>query len=266
MMDRTIPATLFLGLLMALLGCDSSASVERQPESTAALRGREVARQLGCAGCHGAQGIQGVADPLAPGGRVPGWDLRTVEMYITCEDDIREWILDGQSRKDSDAGVPSAGQYLVPMPAYRDYLDEAGLNDLVAYFRAVSGWAPNIPDPAYEGRKIASSLGCFGCHGPSGIGGVASPGSQSGFVVPWDSEQFTRFAANDEEIRDWILWGQMPERLLGTPDGGALSHQVLQMPAYAEQVSEHETDMLLFYINWLRGMVTWEEEAVHVIG
>ena len=55
-------------------------------------------------------------------------------MYVTCENDIREWILDGQPRKERTAGVPSAKQYLVPMPAYRELLNADQLNDLVAYF------------------------------------------------------------------------------------------------------------------------------------
>jgi mono/diheme cytochrome c family protein len=123
-----------------------------------------------------------------------------------------------------------------------------------------------IPDPVYEGRKLAVNLGCFGCHGPSGIGGVANPGSRTGFVAPWDGNQFAELSANDEEMRDWILMGQMPARLQGTPLEAQLAGQILQMPAYASQLSEDETDKLVFYINWLRGEVTWNEEAVHVIG
>src|SRR5438874_13447721 len=36
--------------------------------------------------------------------------------------------------------------------------------------------------PAARGRRVAAALGCFGCHGPEGNGGVRNPGSVVGTV------------------------------------------------------------------------------------
>ena len=138
------------------------------------------------------------------------------------------------------------------MPAYEDLLSDRELDDLVAYYLAVSGWAPDIPDAAFEGRKIASRLGCFGCHGPAGMGGVANPGSFKGHIPPWDGEEFKELVRDDEELREWILDGRI-RRLWDNPVARRfLESQKTRMPAYREHVSDEEVSKMVQYIRWLR--------------
>ncbi|MCP5109725.1 MAG: c-type cytochrome [bacterium] len=224
----------------------------KQPEVTPAQRGQKIAHELGCFGCHGAQGIQGIPDPTAPGGRVPGWDLRTAEMYIGSRDDIRQWILHGAPDRDTANGVPPSNGNLVPMPAYDGHISGGELEDLVEYFIAASGWSPDIPEAAYEGRKIAVRLGCFGCHGPSGMGGVPNPGSFKGHIPAWDGDEYAEVVHDEEELRDWILQGKPPERLKNLPARFFLERQKLRMPAYREHLSDDELKKLAAYIRWLR--------------
>ena len=245
--------SLVAGLLLVLGGGGASWLVWRQPETTAAMRGRQLAERLGCFACHGPFGIGGVADPLAPGGAAPGWEFGVLEAYATSDVQIREWILYGAPR---DLSVEENGdnkRALIPMPSYEGLVSDGELGDLVAYIKAVSGWAEEIPDAAFEGRKIASRLGCFGCHGPSGMGGVPNPGSFKGHIPPWDGQEYAELVYGEDELREWILDGKI-RRLWGNPFARHfLDQQKTQMPAYRDYVSDDELSKMVSYIRWLRG-------------
>lgn len=226
----------------------------RRPEITPAMRGREVALRLGCFACHGPDGEGGVSSPGASGAAMPGWDNATAEMYIHGEQDIREWILLGAPRSDSAFRGPSDSAYRgpLPMPAYQGLLDKGELDDLVAYFLAVSGWAPDMPDEAFAGRAVAARLGCFGCHGPSGMGGMPNPGSFKGHIPPWDGDEFADLARDDGELREWILEGRV-RRLWSNPFARRyLEGQTVRMPAYRAHVSAEEEKNMVAYVRWLR--------------
>ena len=223
-----------------------------QRETTAALRGERIAQQMGCFGCHGPSGAGRVGNPTSPSGTVPGWDGGAAVLYVKNVEEIREWILLGAPRlRASEEKVANWGA-LIPMPAYEGLLSEKELDDLVAYFLAVSGWNPEIPDAVYEGRKIALRLGCFGCHGPSGMGGVQNPGSFKGYIPPWHGEEFAELVRNDKELREWILDGRI-QRLWENPAAHHyLKRQTIQMPPYRAHVSDEELDKIVAFIHWLR--------------
>jgi len=253
--DKTVKT--FAWVLIATGGVVASSVgaaiwLKRQPETTPAIRGQRIAQALGCFGCHGPEGLGGVADPTAPGGEVPDWSYATVKVFVTSEEDIREWILYGAPRSDSQRRAWDDHRTLVPMPAYEGDLTDSELDDLVAYFLAVSGWRPEIPDNAFEGRKIATRLGCFGCHGPSGMGGVNNPGSFKGHIPPWDGEEYEELVRDEQELREWILTGTI-QRLDQNPAARFfLDRQRTPMPAYEDFISDDELNLLVEYIHWLR--------------
>ena len=96
MWNRLVPvvskATL-IGVVLVTALCGVALYAWRQPETTPAMRGAEVARRTGCFGCHGEGGLVRVADPASPGSTVPGWDAGTAAMFVKSERDIREWIV-----------------------------------------------------------------------------------------------------------------------------------------------------------------------------
>lgn len=224
----------------------------RRPEITSAMRGKAVARQLGCFGCHGPDGVGGIPDPLSPAGKAPGWEKGTAILYVNSEDEIEEWILHGKVSSPLSP-VATKPANMVPMPPYQRLLSGGKKADLIAYFKAVSEWAPDMPDQAYEGSVTAHDYGCFGCHGPSGMGGLRNPKSFTGIIPAWNGRHFRELVRSDAELREWILEGGI-RRLTRNPVGNFfLKRQVIQMPAYKDLMSEEELQNLMIYIKWLRG-------------
>ena len=254
-MTRTRAPWLLAGAVLLLLGVAGIVFANRylrQFESTPALRGEAIARRLGCFACHGSEGRGGILDPGARGGSVPGWDGPTVATYAKDEQEIREWILDGAPRRLEKTDIAGGRTPLVPMPAYRGRISEQELSDLLAYFRSISAFGIEIPETAYEGRKVATKLGCFGCHGPSGIGGCSNPGSFKGHIPSWDGEEFVELVRDDAELREWILDGHA-KRLWDNPAARHfLEGQTIKMPAYRQHLTDDETAKLVAYIRWLR--------------
>lgn len=223
-----------------------------RPEVTPAMRGEEVAREFGCFACHSGRGTYGIRNPGSVSGDVPSWVAGKIAMYVVEERDFQEWILYGVPRSHSSSIDYIKPSSLIPMPAYEEVLSGNKLEDLVEYLRAVSGWAASVPNEVYEGRRIGLRLGCFGCHGPSGMGGVWNPGSLKNSIPPWTGEDFGELVRDTQELREWILEGRI-KRLWRNPLARYfLERQIIQMPAYREHLSDEELEKLVTYIRWLR--------------
>ena len=205
-------------------------------------RGADLALAQGCLGCHGGSGVS----PLLPR---PFADLDDVDRLT-----LREWILDGMPlrvRQDPESreALKAAA---IRMPAWRERLSNAQVDDLVAYVRAMA--AADVPeDPvARNGHAIADRLGCYGCHGPGGLGASSNPGSLKGYIPPWDGRDFAELVVNEGELREWILVGR-PQRLQANPLARFfLDRQAIRMPAFRGQITDEELGALEAYIWWLR--------------
>ncbi|AOS45601.1 Cytochrome c [Lacunisphaera limnophila] len=221
-------------------------------ESTPALRGERIAREQGCFACHGPDGKGGVADPGARGGVVPGWDGRTVATYALNEAEVVEWILEGRPARLKDVDLHTGRKPLLPMPAYRDRMSAGQLDDLMAYFRAVSAFDTNIPALAYEGMVESEKYGCFACHGPGGVGGAPNPGSFKGHIPAWDGAEYAEIVRDEGELREWILDGH-PRRLWDNPAARHfLEGQLVQMPVYRRVISDDQLAKIMGYVQWRR--------------
>ncbi len=98
---------------------------------------------------------------------------------------------------------------------------------------------------ALRGEATAQKLGCFGCHGPEGRGGIADPGSRNGLVPGWDGLTVATYALNEADVLAWIRDGK-PARLKDV-DINAGRKPLLPMPAYRGKISEQELADLLVY-------------------
>ena len=224
----------------------------RAPRLTPELRGHDLAARLGCFACHGAGGTGGVPNPGSDEKEVPSWDGGTAMMYVQSEGEIREWILDGRPSRLAGTADTTRTRHTLPvaMPAYRGIIDERGLEDLVAYYKAVARFY-DMPRSAREGYDVAVRLGCFGCHGPGGLVGAKNPRSFKGYIPPWRGRDFRELVQSDDEMRAWILDGTI-ERFSGNRVARwFLRRQVVSMPAYRSTIGDDELDALTTYIAWL---------------
>ncbi|MBI4575650.1 MAG: c-type cytochrome [Planctomycetes bacterium] len=102
-----------------------------------------------------------------------------------------------------------------------------------------------------RGERLAWRLGCLGCHGPGGRGGVANPGSADLEIPAWEGGLH---AGGEGEIREWILYGLPRRRWEGdvpparAVEGAAQPAPPLAMPPYEGRLDEAELGDLVAYV------------------
>lgn len=250
MLRREAVALALVAALLAYLGL----RWWRTKNVSAVQRGFTVAQAKGCFACHGPGGVTGREDPGGGVGGVPAFSREDLESYAKNEEEIREWILDGMpQRVRQEAGAMKPQDLpLIRMPAWREILSGRETDDLVAYVKAVSDFEAPSEEKAEAGREAAARLGCFGCHGPQGRGGLPNPRSFKGYIPSWDGPDFPDLATGDAEVREWILDGR-PKRLQANPLARFFfDRQVIQMPAFRGRIPEEDLDRIVHYIRWLR--------------
>jgi len=224
-------------------------------EETPVMRGHRLAADLGCFACHGPEGGGGTKNPGSQEGEVPAFTEQTQMMYVKTTDDLREYILDGapkRRREDPDYRARMEAAAL-RMPAYRGFVSERQVNDLVAYLRATSDQLlPERDERATRGGELVTEYRCFTCHGPLGAGGVPNPGSFKGYVPGFWGEDYDELVRSDEELHAWIADGEIT-RITEHPVGGYFfRRQAAKMPAYGKFLSPEDVEAIEAYVKWIR--------------
>ncbi|NIM65854.1 MAG: c-type cytochrome [Candidatus Latescibacteria bacterium] len=270
-----------LAILVVLAGITlGGLTYLRKPRLTPTMHGAKLAQELGCFACHGPRGTGGVANPGSEEEEVPAWDGGNAMMYVKNEQEIREWILYGHPKRlenehrhesasnpelrgDENHVQDGSNAFPLRMPRFEDVISKKGLDDLVAFYKAVAAFE-TLPEQAREGYQAASRLGCFGCHGPGGRIGSKNPRSFKVYIPPWHGRDFADLVKNDEELREWILDGTI-DRFESSPVARYFTRrQVIQMPAYKDALSDRELDALVAYIHWLQKDEGWEQAPATV--
>ena len=100
------------------------------------------------------------------------------------------------------------------------------------------------PGRVARGGTLVRHLGCEGCHGPGGTGGVPNPRSDEGEVPALTGGTWMMYVESEDEIGEWILDGR-PSRL---GEAAAGPDALIQMPAYRGQISRRElADLVAWY-------------------
>ncbi len=219
----------------------------RSPEYTSVWKGRQVAMKYGCFNCHGPEGVKGFPNPNSKYSTSPAWQGNTAMMFIHDSTDIREWVMNGHL--DGETGDTAA---LIPMPAYKDIMTEAEFKDLELYLKAVMEIIPIKDNRAQKGYKIAKDMGCFGCHGPYGLGGTVNYGAFKGYIPGWEGEAYADLVRTDDELHGWIMDGEIPRVEENFFYRYFTEDQVIKMPAYKDVLKKDEYDLIVHYIDWLR--------------
>jgi mono/diheme cytochrome c family protein len=97
-----------------------------------------------------------------------------------------------------------------------------------------------------RGERVAAKMGCFGCHGPGGSGGVANPGSDEKFVPPWNAAADAELIKAPGELDEWVLDGK-PKRMREAKEAAGDS-PLLDMKAYRGTISTRELRDLRAYL------------------
>ena len=109
-------------------------------------------------------------------------------------------------------------------------------------------WRGRNRSRVQRGWTVAEQKGCFTCHGPGGIRGMADPGHGLDEIPPFSGGMITMYAHSEGEIREWILDG-MPRRVRNDPEQMKLrADALIRMPAWRGLVSETEADALVAYV------------------
>ncbi len=197
----------------------------RRDEGNLVRDGLEVLEDQGCQACH-----------RAPDG---SWRWRADGRGPVSLEVIRDAILNGR---------PVADGFPAPMPPYNGRLEHP---EWLAAQQAVGALTGLVGIPEDEelaaGHDVARDMGCFGCHGPLGAGGIENPGSFAGEVPGWYGAAFRRAASRPGGIAGVIRDGSRPSRV---PVPG-LKGPVLAMPGFGSRLDSTEMDVLVGYLQWL---------------
>jgi mono/diheme cytochrome c family protein len=115
-------------------------------------------------------------------------------------------------------------------------------------YGGLQAWRRHNRGRVQRGWEVAQRNGCFACHGPGGIKGIANPGHPEEEVPAWSGGLMTMYAQNEQELREWILDG-LPRRIREDPEQKKLrANAVLEMPAWRGVLSAGELDDLVAYV------------------
>lgn len=115
-------------------------------------------------------------------------------------------------------------------------------------YAAVQGWRRKNLGRVQRGYEVAYRNGCFSCHGPGGIRGMANPGHADEEIPPWSGGLMTMYVENEGEIREWILDG-LPRRIRNDPGQMKLRERAaIEMPAWRGLLSDRELDDVVAYV------------------
>ena len=117
---------------------------------------------------------------------------------------------------------------------------------IVCGFAAVLFVRPHLP-AAERGRRLAEQMGCFACHGPGGMRGVANPG-RTDRTVPTYEGDLMMYAKSADEIRQWIRDGVTEKRGVSKTWQQQRDRGALKMPAFKDRLSSRQIDDLVAYV------------------
>jgi mono/diheme cytochrome c family protein len=121
-------------------------------------------------------------------------------------------------------------------------------------------WRTKNIGPVQRGFAVAQQKGCFTCHGPGGIRGMADPGHGLDEIPSFSGGLVTMYAENEQELREWILDG-MPRRVRDDPEQRKLrEHAAILMPAWRDLLSAREVDLLVAYVKAASDFETPKDE------
>jgi len=224
----------------------------RVHSSNPVRRGLEVATRVGCFSCHGPMGTAGIPDPKL-GDDVPSWSGGVFMMYVKSDEEVREYVQDGVSRRRAESESASAvrRRAAIQMPAFRGTLTAREIDDVVAAFLIISGMKrPADGSTEARGLELAEKHRCFSCHEAGGSGGRPNRGSFTGFVPGWYGADFRDLVRTRADFVEWVRKGTIERLSDNRLARRFIRRQRLRMPAYSD-LSDDDLGALWAHVGWL---------------
>lgn len=121
-------------------------------------------------------------------------------------------------------------------------------------------WRTKNIGPVERGFRVALDSGCFACHGPGGLRGMANPGYGLDDVPSFSGGLLTMYADSEAEVREWILDG-MPKRIRDDAEKRKLREKALiAMPAWRDRLSKRQIDDLVAFVLAVADFETPQDE------
>jgi mono/diheme cytochrome c family protein len=124
-----------------------------------------------------------------------------------------------------------------------------------------SYWRTRNVSRVERGFNLADRHGCFTCHGPGGLRGMANPGHGLDDVPALAGGLITMYAQSEAEIREWIRDG-LPERVRRDPAQMKLREKAtILMPAWGSILAPAQIDDLVAYVKAVSDFEAPDTEA-----
>ena len=252
-------------------------SNSERPASTKAMKGRMLAHEHGCFGCHGWEGRGGTSNPGSLKRQIPSWDGEDFKELVTSDEELREWIREGRSRRIESrflARLLTRNQ-IIRMPSYKEVLDDDELDAIVEYIHWLRSekrdsreyWvrpdATTEQAPVARGRYLFRYAGCASCHNAKGNRGFPNPNAlgdeiPAAYEMAEKMQIMIRLLQNEERLatarcssyrafhqeysatRQLIIRGSIPDK----QDGQGPIPPV-KMPAWEERANSDGTPLSL---------------------
>lgn len=124
-------------------------------------------------------------------------------------------------------------------------------------------WSVRSSNPVRRGVQLAESLGCFSCHGMQGREGIPDPGKDDDTVPAWSGGVWMMYVNSDEEIRNYIRFGERSVSIDDHEKEAEHSHgsHGIDMPAFDDRLSTSEVDDLVAAFRVLSRMAPPPEDS-----
>lgn len=256
---------ILIALLVLAIAGTVLLQVEKQPESSPVSRGAKLADQAGCFACHGRSEDEPRFNlrQATPGKWRDKRNPPLVGGDVTELKELVDWITHGVPASEAEQHK----QLFIRMPAYKDRLTPAEIQDLAAWILAEGlrlRHDPSAKAPATDqlpasdrllvaGDRLARRTGCYQCHGEFGQGGVANLQSFKGYIPGFFGQDFLKLTAGGDrtEILHWLDHGRgqaVEAGLTGRLAKKYLDGQAIPMPGYRDQLTAAEKELLADYL------------------
>jgi mono/diheme cytochrome c family protein len=222
-------------------------------------RGAALAAKQGCLSCHAPLGRDETANPGSRWGSVPSFFRGNAAMYVRSAEQVRNFIAFGSADRTvtPEHEAVTSGDQASPRPpfhmlAFGGRLSHRDIDALAAFVLAADGYLVPTEGSVARGAEVSTKLGCEGCHGVAGAGGIHNPRSFTGAVPGWTGTDFDHLVSGESEFRQWVLEGRSDRWRRNWLASRFLDRANLQMPAFAGAASDRDVSDLWAYVQWLR--------------